>query len=173
MPSTAPVSRCDELLSPSAASLTHTPAAARRFTSQLPSLGLLGRTISHALPQVAAFFLISCVIFLAFAQCFFMAYFASVPGYQTFQASIMSVFRFTVLDFDYQALSEVRACRAASRVELAALVTPVRAAGTARPAQPQATAALSRPDRAPAHLRLGVADVPHACASLRGKRLRG
>lgn len=80
-----------------------------RFTSQLPVLGILGRTIGRALPQVAAFFLISCVIFLAFAQCFFMAYYATVPGYQSFQASLMSVLRFTVLDFDYDALSAVRA----------------------------------------------------------------
>jgi hypothetical protein len=66
---------------------------------------------------VFVFFIISFVIFLAFAQCFFMAYYASVDGYQSYQASIMSVLRFTVLDFDYQALSAVRsasgcACRA-------------------------------------------------------------
>ena len=59
-------------------------------------------------PQIAVFFLISCVIFLAFAQCFFMAYYASVEGYQTYLQSIMSVLRFTVLDFDYEALSKVR-----------------------------------------------------------------
>ena len=79
-----------------------------RFTSQLPKLGILGRTIGRVVPQVAVFFLISCVIFLAFAQCFFLAYFSSVPGYQTFWQSLMSVLRFTVLDFDYAALSKVR-----------------------------------------------------------------
>ena len=36
------------------------------------------------------------------------AYFYSVPGYQTYLQSIASVLRFTVLDFDYQALSQVR-----------------------------------------------------------------
>ena len=71
-------------------------------------LGILGRTIGRAVPQVFVFFLISFVIFLAFAQCFFMAYYASVEGYQSYQASIMSVLRFTVLDFDYDALSRVR-----------------------------------------------------------------
>lgn len=79
-----------------------------RFTSQLPKLGILGRTIGRVVPQIAVFFLISCVIFLAFAQCFFMAYYASVPGYQTFPQALMSVLRFTVLDFDYAALSRVR-----------------------------------------------------------------
>jgi dolichyl-phosphate-mannose--protein O-mannosyl transferase len=82
--------------------------SACRFTSQLPQLGILGRTIGRAVPQVFVFFLISFVIFLAFAQCFFMAYYASVEGYQSYQASIMSVLRFTVLDFDYDALSNVR-----------------------------------------------------------------
>lgn len=51
--------------------------------------------------------MISCVIFAAFAQCFFMAYYATVPGYQSIQGSLMSVLRFTVLDFDYAALSQV------------------------------------------------------------------
>jgi hypothetical protein len=54
------------------------------------------------------FLLISSVIFLAFAQCFFMAYYGSVEGYQTFQASVMSVLRFTVMDFNYAAMSKVR-----------------------------------------------------------------
>jgi hypothetical protein len=75
-------------------------------------MGILGRTIGRVVPQIAVFFAISCVIFLAFAQCFFMAYYASVPGYQTFWQSVMSVLRFTVLDFDYQALSNVCFCSA-------------------------------------------------------------
>ena len=78
-----------------------------RFTSQLPKLGILGRTIGRVVPHIAVFFLISCVIFLAFAQCFFVAYYATVPGYQTYWESLMSVLRFTVLDFDYDALSKV------------------------------------------------------------------
>jgi hypothetical protein len=79
-----------------------------RFTSQLPALGILGRTIGKAVPEVAVFFFLSFFIFLAFAQCFFMAYYASVEGYQSYQSSIMSVLRFTVLDFDYAALSKAR-----------------------------------------------------------------
>ena len=70
-------------------------------------MGILGRTIGNAIPRVFVFVLISSVILLAFAQCFFMAYYASVDGYQSYQASIMSVMRFTILDFDYQALSNV------------------------------------------------------------------
>ena len=83
------------------------PPLARRFTSQLPKLGILGRTIGRVVPQIAVFFLISCVIFLAFAQCFLMAYYATVPGYQSYGEALMSVLRFTVLDFDYDALSQV------------------------------------------------------------------
>jgi hypothetical protein len=89
-------------------------------------MGILGRTIGRVVPQIAVFFLISCVIFLAFAQCFFLAYYASVPGYQSFWQSIMSVLRFTVLDFDYQALSNVSLHLSALPSLLACLLVLVR-----------------------------------------------
>ena len=47
----------------------------------------------------------SAVIFLAFAQTFYMVYNNTVPGYQNYWTSFMSVLRFTVGDYNYEALS--------------------------------------------------------------------
>lgn len=55
--------------------------------------------------QIVTFLLMSAVVFLGFAQSFFLGFYVSNEGFQSMLESLMSMLRFTTGDVDYEALN--------------------------------------------------------------------
>lgn len=55
--------------------------------------------------QIVTFMLMSAVVFLGFAQSFFLGFYTSNDGYQSLMEAVMSMLRLTTGDVDYEALN--------------------------------------------------------------------
>jgi F0F1-type ATP synthase membrane subunit a len=56
--------------------------------------------------QIVVFILMSTVVFLGFAQSFFLGFYVTNEGFQTLQEALVSMVRFTSGDVDYDALKK-------------------------------------------------------------------